>query len=461
MRGVPLTRISPSRLAEPGSCGVTLKRTVRVPLPPASVMNEIQDALLVALHEQSPRVATLKEPVPPDAGILKLVGLTSYVQGSGAASICETVNVWRAIVSVPVRGVVPLSVALNSTEPLPVPLAPDVIVSHGTLLVAVHGQRSVAVTVTGPPGPPPAASVRLVGLIAYVQATCEMVKVCPAIVRVPFRGAAVVLGVPLNSTEPVPVPLAPDVTVSHVAVLVAVHGQDAEVVTVTALPAPPPAATAWLVGLIAYVQAICETVKVWPAIASVPLRGAVVLSVALNSTEPLPIPLAPDVIVSHGTLLVAVHGQCAAVVTVTGLPGKTPAASVWLVELIAYVQAGGAGGGVGEGGAGEGGAGEGGVGEGGAGEGGVGEGGVGGGGASEMPRWMTVCVRSAMVTVPVRLLLPLLALTRYSTLPLPAPAVPEVIVIHSALLRAVHLHASCVETTMLAVPESADNVRRS
>jgi hypothetical protein len=166
MRGVPLTRMSPSRLAEPGPCGVTLKRTVRVPLPPVSELNEIQDELLVAFHEQSPRVATTKEPVPPDAGKLKLVGLTSYVQGSGAASICETVNVWRAIVSVPVRGVVPLSVAVNSTEPLPVPLAPDVIVSHGTLLVAVHGQRSVAVTVTGPPGPPPAASVRLVGLIA-------------------------------------------------------------------------------------------------------------------------------------------------------------------------------------------------------------------------------------------------------------------------------------------------------
>ena len=78
-----------------------------------------------------------------------------------------------------------------------------------------------------------------------------------------------------------------------------------------------------------------------------------------------------------------------------------------------------------------------------------------------MPRCMTVCVRSAMVTVPVRVLLPLLALTRYSTLPLPAPSVPEGIVIHSALLRAVHLHASCVVTTMLAVPESAENVRRS
>jgi hypothetical protein len=66
-----------------------------------------------------------------------------------------------------------------------------------------------------------------------------------------------------------------------------------------------------------------------------------------------------------------------------------------------------------------------------------------------------------MVMVPVRVLVVLLALKRYPTLPLPAPSAPEVIVNHSALLRAVHLHASCVETTTLAVPESADSVRRS
>jgi predicted Co/Zn/Cd cation transporter (cation efflux family) len=104
--------MSPSRLAEPGSCARTLKPTVRVPLPLASVVNEIHDALLVALHEQSIRVDTVKESVPPDAGKLKLVRLTSYVQGSGAAAFCETVKVWPAIVSVPLRAVVPLSVAL-------------------------------------------------------------------------------------------------------------------------------------------------------------------------------------------------------------------------------------------------------------------------------------------------------------------------------------------------------------
>jgi hypothetical protein len=66
-----------------------------------------------------------------------------------------------------------------------------------------------------------------------------------------------------------------------------------------------------------------------------------------------------------------------------------------------------------------------------------------------------------MVTVPVRLPVLELALKRYPTLPLPAPSAPEVIVSHSALLRAVHLQASCVDTATLAVPESAETVRRS
>jgi hypothetical protein len=101
----------------------------------------------------------MNELLPPDAGREALPGLRSYVQGTGAASICVTVNVCPAIVSVPVRIAGPLTVALNPTEPLPVPLAPDVTVSHDALLVALHGQSAAAVTVTGLPGPPPAESV--------------------------------------------------------------------------------------------------------------------------------------------------------------------------------------------------------------------------------------------------------------------------------------------------------------
>jgi hypothetical protein len=39
---------------------------------------------------------------------------------------------------------------LNATDPFPVPLAPDVIVSHAALLVAVHAQPAVVVTATEP-----------------------------------------------------------------------------------------------------------------------------------------------------------------------------------------------------------------------------------------------------------------------------------------------------------------------
>jgi hypothetical protein len=86
---------------------------MRVPLPLVSVVNDIHETLLEALHEQSLRVCTTKEPEPPDAGNEALDGLMSYVQGSGVGAFCETVNVWPAIVSMPGRTApVPLSVAL-------------------------------------------------------------------------------------------------------------------------------------------------------------------------------------------------------------------------------------------------------------------------------------------------------------------------------------------------------------
>jgi hypothetical protein len=51
------------------------------------------------------------------------------------------------------------------------------------------------------------------------------VKVCPAIESVPVRAAVPVLADALNPTVPVPLPLAPDVTVNQDALLFAVHAQ--------------------------------------------------------------------------------------------------------------------------------------------------------------------------------------------------------------------------------------------
>jgi len=72
-------------------------------------------------------------------------------------------------------------------------------------------------------------------------ALCVTVNVCPPIVTVPLREAAVLLPT-VNVTDPFPLPVAPDVTVIHEALLLAVHAQPLEVVTLT-VTEPPEAET--------------------------------------------------------------------------------------------------------------------------------------------------------------------------------------------------------------------------
>ena len=83
-----------------------------------------------------------------------------------AAAAWFTVNVWPAIVIVPVRVLVfGLAVALKATVPAPVPLAPLVTVSQDVaLLTPVHAHPVGAVTVVDPV-PPPATTDWLVGEI--------------------------------------------------------------------------------------------------------------------------------------------------------------------------------------------------------------------------------------------------------------------------------------------------------
>jgi len=72
-------------------------------------------------------------------------------------------------------------------------------------------------------------------------AACVTVNVWPATVMVPVRtlpGFAATL----NTTAPFPVPLAPKVTVTHAALLVAVQAQPVAVDTAT-VPVPPGAVT--------------------------------------------------------------------------------------------------------------------------------------------------------------------------------------------------------------------------
>ena len=113
-------------------------------------------------------------------------------------------------------------------------------------------------------------------------------------------------------------PAAPDVTVSHAALLTAVHAHAAVVVTFT-VPVPAVDGTFCEVGAIVYVHAggvgggaepaACDTVNVRLAIDMVPVRAAPVFAATENVTTPFPLPVGPVVTVIHGTLLDTAQSQ--------------------------------------------------------------------------------------------------------------------------------------------------------
>jgi hypothetical protein len=73
-------------------------------------------------------------------------------------------------------------------------------------------------------------------------ASCVTVNAWPAMVRVPVRELVFGFAAALNATVPLPLPLAPLVTVSHdVSLLTPVHAHPAG--AVTAVEPVPPAAT--------------------------------------------------------------------------------------------------------------------------------------------------------------------------------------------------------------------------
>jgi hypothetical protein len=179
-----------------------------------------------------------------------------------------------------------LAAMLNATVPFPLPLAPDVIVSHDALLLAVHAHPLWVVTPTEPLDAVSGAfwpADESENEHGAAPAACVTVNIWPAIVKVPFR-AAPVLAATLYATVPLPVPVAPEVMVSHDALLVAVHAQPDPLVTVT-VPVLAVAGAFWLADPIEYehvaAPAACDTVNVWPATTTLPLRAAPVLAATL------------------------------------------------------------------------------------------------------------------------------------------------------------------------------------
>jgi hypothetical protein len=123
----------------------------------------IHGALLVAVHAQLVVVETVTVPESPAADALAPVGEIEYEHAAGGGeggglllAACVTVNGWPAIVSAPVREAPVLAATVNVTDPLPLPLAPDVTVIHAAPLVALHWHVLAAETVTGVPAPPAA-----------------------------------------------------------------------------------------------------------------------------------------------------------------------------------------------------------------------------------------------------------------------------------------------------------------
>jgi len=184
------------------------------------------------------------------------------------------------------------------------------------------------------------------------------------------------------------------------------------VVTVTA-PVPPPGGTVTVRGDTENVHGAPASLitKLLPAIVSVADRDCVVpLDAATYPTVPGPLRFAPSGIVTHDAVLDALHVQPLAVVTET-VPLLPPAASDTLVGEIVNPQT---------------------------------------------PACVTVKARPATVTVPVREALPVLAPTLKVTDPLPVPLPPPLMLIHAALLTAVHAQPVAAVTLVLAGPPAAD-----
>jgi hypothetical protein len=211
---------------------VAVTVTVPVPLQLVPPLTLSQAALLVAVQVHAPAADTFTGALPPFAVKERLVVDNVDVQSTPA---WVTVTVWPATVNVPVRGDADVfAVTEKVTVPAPLALLPPVTVIHAALLAAVQLQLLSVLTPTVPV-PALAVSERLVAARVNVHGAPAWVTVtvCPAIVSVPVRGLLDGFAVAENATVPLPVPVPPLVTVSQVALLLAVHAHEVPAVMVT------------------------------------------------------------------------------------------------------------------------------------------------------------------------------------------------------------------------------------
>ena len=221
------------------------------------------EASLVAVHAHPAVVVTvIGEPALPVAAIEALPSAIEYVHGGGGAA--ELGDSEGAPGNRQVAGPLRAGVGggwCSARFRFRYRSRRAVTVNHGASLVAVHAHPAVVVTVIGEPAPPVAAIEALPGAIEYVHggggAAGRLGDSEGAAgnrqVAGPLRAG---VGGGRYDTLPLPLPVAPAVTVNHGASLVAVHAHPAVVVTVIGEPAPPVAASVALVGAIAYAQGV-------------------------------------------------------------------------------------------------------------------------------------------------------------------------------------------------------------
>jgi len=157
---------------------------------------------------------------------------------------------------------------------------------------------------------------------------CVTVKVCPAIVSVPVR-LAPLFGAAEKLTDPFPVPTAPELIVSQLAWLEAVHAHPEAALTPT-VPVPPEAGTEEPDEESENVQAPAWLITTcWPATVTVVLRAAPLVPATANVAVPSPAEDEPPLTVTQSTLLDAPQAQPSRVVTRTfTVPPDAPMACV-------------------------------------------------------------------------------------------------------------------------------------
>lgn len=163
-----------------------------------------------------------------------------------------------------------------------------------------------------------------------------------------------------------------------------------------------------LAGAVGGVPDACVTPIDCPPILSVAVRVLPVFAVTDQASDPEPVRVALAIVIHAGMPVGAqLH---APVVTTEKLPEAASGETDRLAGVIVYVQA---------------------------------------------PGWVAVNVRPAMVAVPMRWVVAVLRAAVTATVPLPVPPAPAGMVIHAALLAAVHGHVLAVVTVTVSTSPPA------